>query len=260
MLTVKCHLVNSDDDNEGCRERINGVPGDESIRVVRLSCDRGSVVWRQPIGAIHVRIDVGDSEVRQVCLRLLPEHSPFVSIRLVEKNSLTPLALHHDEVRCIGKNKLDNKVSIFLQSSNPEPWKAAHIAGFNYEVTTKKRSKRAALDCKMCNSEEIMQSYCSADFIFEGNIVGIAANNSIEKRRVIINKFIRRPMLYAEILQKEMNGRLAALVDGCFSSEDERLFIAQTRLDGVHVLCSLSIEVFKRFAHENEDNAPCQLI
>uniref|UniRef100_A0A0M3IFI4 WH1 domain-containing protein n=1 Tax=Ascaris lumbricoides TaxID=6252 RepID=A0A0M3IFI4_ASCLU len=217
---------------------LSGVPGDESIRVVRLSCDRGSVVWRQPVGAIHVRIDIGDSEVRQVCLRLLPEHSHFVSIRLVEKNNLTPLALHHDEVRCIGKNKLDNTVSIFLQSTNPEPWKAAHIAGFNYEVTAKKRSKR----------------------VFEGNIVDIFANDSNEKRHVIINKFIRRPMLYAEILHKETNGRLTALIDGCFSSEDERLFIAQTHLDGVHVLCSLSTEEFKRFADENEDNAPCQLI
>lgn len=47
--------------------------------------------------------------------------------------------------------------------------------------------------------------------VFEGNIVGDFANDSNEKRHVIINKFIRRPMLYAEILHKETNGRLTGI-------------------------------------------------
>ncbi|VDM43443.1 unnamed protein product, partial [Toxocara canis] len=214
-----------------------GVPGDRSIRKVRLSCNRGAVIWRQPIGAIHVHIDVARREGSQLCFRPLPEHTKFVSILRVEKNKLTPLELRADEIVCIDKNVNSETFSIFLQSTNPEPWKGVHVAGFKYEVVMKRRSKR----------------------VFEG---WVDANSSdlIDKSRAFVDKLIRRPMLYAEILKKEPHGRLTAVIEGCVPSEGKRLFIARTRLGRVHVLCSPLVDEFRRLAYESEGKALCQLI
>ncbi|VDM12485.1 unnamed protein product [Wuchereria bancrofti] len=94
--------------------------------------------------------------------------------------------------------------------------------------------------------------------IFEGY------QNNANDKRILIDKILRMPMHYHQIIEKRNNQSiLKAPVIGCLYEKDEnktsRIYIAKMKFDTVHIICSPTVSHYAQIAQEHSKNAPCQL-
>ncbi|VIO95035.1 Uncharacterized protein BM_BM17582 [Brugia malayi] len=240
-----------------CSWHSSGGINDQIIQKVNLSCSKGYLQWIDPIGGMQVRFLIKNLNSEKICLRirfLLPIYK--ILYYILDENRHQLINVMEEFQKCMKTELLD--VIIFIEISKIHNWKQ-RIAGFQYEILPELLINNERNKCDICSNNNIINAFCNnADFVFEG--YQSDANN----KRILIDKILRMPMHYHQIIEKRNNQSiLKAPVIGCLYEKDEnktsRIYIAKMKFDAVHIICSPTISHYAQIVQEQSENAPCQL-
>ncbi|KAL3995223.1 hypothetical protein ACH3XW_24935 [Acanthocheilonema viteae] len=235
-----------------CSWHSSGGIDDKIIQKVNLSCSSGYFQWNDPIGGMHVRFLMKDTNEKRICLRIrfMPAYKVLYYISNGSNHRLLNAAKEFQ--KCMN---IEIDILLFIETYKIRIWKQ-RTAGFRYEILPESLIANEKTSCDICSSIDIMNAFCSyADFVFEGH-----QNNGND--HILIDKILRRPLHYHQIVERRNNQSiLKAPVIGC-SDKDEisRIYIAKMEFNVVHIICSPTISQYIQIAREQSENVPCQLV
>ncbi|EFO14823.2 hypothetical protein LOAG_13692 [Loa loa] len=234
-----------------CSWHSSGGIDDKIIQKVNLSCSSGYVQWNDPIGGMHVRFLMKDTNDERICLRIRFIPSYKISYYISDGNNHHLLNAMKEFQKCMNV-KID--ILIFIETYKMQIWKQ-RAAGFRYEILPETLIVNEKTQCDICSNIDIINAFCNnADFGHQSN-----AND-----RILIDKILRKPLHHHQIVERKSNESiLKAPITGCLYKKNEishRIYIAKMEFDTVHIICSPTISHYAQIAHEQSENAPCQLL
>ncbi|KAM3718701.1 Meteorin-like protein [Dirofilaria immitis] len=204
---------------------ISGGSDDKIIQKLNLSCKSGYLQWDDPIGGMHVRFLMKNTNKERICLRIhfMPVYK--ISYHISDGNNHYLLNVTKEFQKCMN---ISIDITLFIEAYKMQIWKQ-RIAAFRYQILPESSLiSNEKISCDNCSSIDIMNAFCNyADFVFEGH-------QSNANDHILIDKILRRPLHHHQIIEKRNNQSiLKAPVFGCLYKKDEinRIYIAKMEFD-----------------------------
>uniref|UniRef100_A0A0N5AES3 Myosin motor domain-containing protein n=1 Tax=Syphacia muris TaxID=451379 RepID=A0A0N5AES3_9BILA len=257
-----------------------GDSNDKVVQILTLSCDRGVIQWSQPSGALQIRFKPRRTvPVSKLCLRIDTLNDELVTARVTDHKGEVSKRIPARTVLCVNNEHFK---LLIVESKNPNPWTKPVLARILYEMSTvdlksyhQKKTGEFSFaknfkesvpvlavkayvagynHCKQCTVQDIADTFCKADLVFE------AQRSQIKSKlaTIIVKRIIRRPLFYAEIVNHQKSLEIAL---DCFfkNIQESRIIIAETLLGNVSIMCAPTVQYFQKAIKLLGDNAPCQM-
>ncbi|CAL4118046.1 unnamed protein product [Meganyctiphanes norvegica] len=255
------------------------------VEPVYLSCASGRVEWQYPRAGLRVilRSPRGQDRDFRACIK---GDTNFAGARLLLEGhrSLIPLLAKDDQTprhlpRCF--NSYKGQAAVYLEAEptidDPSNLKK-QVAAFNYDLQT--LPKGSVYDpqdeCRPCSDEEVLQLYCSGDFVARGSIIRVEDDPELSRTLIIIRatKLFQQtsPIFKHTTAQAENDlnaldsagpayiGTLEVpLKCGARSGLGEFLVMGDLRLGSPILRCATRYEDWEKLAIKLHDRAHCVL-
>lgn len=162
----------------------------KGVQPVYLRCVQGTVKWNYPHGALRVvlRKGVSGNEFR-ACLRMT-KGSSGARVYLTGKKKLHLLFTPDDPsdlVKCVTSR--DGQVALYVEADPLISRLIKAVSGFVYHLKHFPRRSfphRDTEECQPCSEKELLEQYCSSDFVVQGTVSGLYHNQILERSEVTV--------------------------------------------------------------------------
>lgn len=197
-------LVTSD----SCDWSGSGLDAAGSGRVIvpiYLRCLQGSIRWSHPNNGLRLLLSDPDHEFRG-CIRIRRSGShhhfsvPNVRVSVEEERGQSLRSLYHpadgldaDLSRCFSSRHKESVLFIeamHLQQHQPVPYQKESVFELDYHlepVASDKVLHNQMDECRPCTDSELVQSFCTSDFLVRGSISSLLQNELLSRTEIAVH-------------------------------------------------------------------------
>lgn len=171
------------------------VPG---VRNINTLCNAGSIEWISPYGALRVELSYTTGGLYEACFKIQTENVKIKVSQESWKNTKSHFAGSLPQSSLLkplfSVNGRTNEHCMY--SNTPvllylEPERTHDMSGFPrmkleyvLERKTPQHLQNSLEDCRPCDTEELIRSYCTSDFVFIGEMGRVRNRDEDEKSEV----------------------------------------------------------------------------
>ncbi|XP_035213717.1 meteorin-like protein, partial [Stegodyphus dumicola] len=147
------------------------------IQPLYLRCTQGRIKWYYPRGALRVLLRPPLSTF-QGCVRIAA-NSTGARLYLEGEKKLYPLykagdGKPEDLHRCFTSRK--SQVALYVEADPPLDILKKDTIEFTYDLMPQKNLADDMEECRPCSDDEILQSFCTSDFVIQGTVSALHHN------------------------------------------------------------------------------------
>lgn len=236
----------------------NGVT--RSVQPLYLRCTQGHITWHYPRGALRALIRPTFPSF-QACIRISP-NSSGARLFLEGEKKLFPLYKPGDAnlYKCFTSRK--SQIALYIEADPPKDLLKKDTVEFSYDLAAQHNLADDMEECRPCTDTEILQSFCTSDFIIQGTVSSLNDKPSMQ----VTELSIRTTKLIRDNVHKSwMNSKYVTLNRplkcGTKSGVGEFLFLGRWRLGLPVIHCAPRLSHWKEIRRKalSDDTNECQL-
>lgn len=250
------------------------------VQPIYLRCSQGRVQWHYPNGALRVVLRHGTSgRDFRGCIRLA-KNSTGARIYLEGRRKLHPIYSKGDGrpidlMRCF--TSTNGQVALYVESEPIRDQLRKEMADFSYDLQTV--SRKSLVDpleeCRPCTEQEILQFYCTSDFVIGGTVSSLFHHHELQISELTIRiahlirdgqrSIISSPGSYFIVKGPVDSANYTTLHRplkcGTKSGSGEYLFMGRWMLDNPTVHCAPRYSQWKKIRRKSllEGTNQCQI-
>ncbi|CAG5128443.1 unnamed protein product, partial [Candidula unifasciata] len=250
----------------------------QAIHRLSLVCNTGTITWFGASGAVRLEVMpflggnfgacfVAESE--NINVKISQEHS-YISIhknyRLKQEESRT-LKLNHvltssarSSEFCVSSNNAE-PVLLYIEAVRIPGITGVPKILFHYDL--EKVDTHSLLDpmndCRPCTKEELLDSYCSMDFVVIGNLMEVSENPTNDRSNITLHvkQLIhqREPDYFQRVKRSDphLTGHVTVPRKcGLQQSEGDFLLTGRYRLNSLSLRCASYLHEWRKIQHQTE--------
>lgn len=236
----------------------NGVP--RGVQPLYLRCTQGHIKWHYPRGALRVLIRPSLSSF-QACVRVA---SNSTGARLFLEGDRTLFPVFSPGVgelyRCFTSRK--GQIALYIEADPPVDLLKKDTVDFGYDLVARHNLADDMEECRPCTDTEILQSFCTSDFVLQGTVSSLTSNAAVQSSELIVRASkIIRDNLHSPWTDSKYITLHRPLKCGTKSGSGEFLFLGRWRLGLPVVHCAPRLSHWKEIRRTalDEDSNECQL-
>uniref|UniRef100_T1JP67 Neurotransmitter-gated ion-channel ligand-binding domain-containing protein n=1 Tax=Strigamia maritima TaxID=126957 RepID=T1JP67_STRMM len=157
------------------------------VQTVDLRCAQGRIVWNWPQGALRLVLQLGSSgkEFRGCVQTNIIDDKSSTRVYIEGRGRLLLLMAPGDgrstqTHRCF--NSFHGQVALYVEAENRPMRFHKSILDFSYQLRklTKRSRMDSAEECRPCLDQELLQFYCTSDFVLRASVISINHNSDLQ--------------------------------------------------------------------------------
>ncbi|KAK6170983.1 hypothetical protein SNE40_019254 [Patella caerulea] len=204
LVTVCFVRISAEQDCNGCDCLVRDNVYDERANInVKPSCQEGKVTWMNPTNAIRLDLQPSIPGEFKACILVISESvTTLVSRELSEptvsnyrrqtlenKMSLQPwfTAVGQGKEYCVTSS--ENSVLLYLEieATTMDSGLSRVTIYYDLEIITSLTQPSPMEDCRPCDDEELLKSFCSSEFVVVGSMMDVTDQSELGKTRITID-------------------------------------------------------------------------
>lgn len=157
------------------------------VKPLYLRCTQGHIKWHYPRGALRTLLRPPLSNF-QGCIRV-SANSTGARLYLEGERKLFPLFRPGDGKsaelhRCFTSRR--GQVALYVEADPPTDLLRKDTIEFTYDLVAQEDLTDDMEECRPCNEEEILRSYCTSHFVVQGTVSSLSHNTTVERSEVTV--------------------------------------------------------------------------
>ncbi|BFZ03682.1 hypothetical protein BsWGS_06721 [Bradybaena similaris] len=261
-----------------CNCQISSLTEPQAIYRLSLVCNTGTITWFGASGAVRLEVMPflrGNfracfmAESENINVKISQEHS-YISSRQnyrLKQEAARTLTLDHvltssarNSEFCVSSTTADPVLLYIEAVRTPETAGVPKIL-FHYDL--EKLDSHSVPDpmndCRPCSKEELLDSYCSMDFVVIGNLAKVLENPTNERTNITLHvkQLIhqREPHFFQRIKRSDphLTGHVTVPRKcGLRHSHSDFLLTGRLRLNSLSLRCASYLHEWRKIQHETE--------
>lgn len=147
---------------------------ERGIQPLYLRCTQGHIKWHYPRGALRALIRP-TLPTFQACVRIA-SNSTGARLFLEGEKKLFPLFRPGDKnvYKCFTSRK--GQIALYIEADPPVDLLKKDTVEFSYDLVPQHNLADDMEECRPCTDSEILQSFCTSDFVLQGTVSSMSDN------------------------------------------------------------------------------------
>lgn len=246
--------------SEGYKER--------GVRNIKPRCNEGSIRWRNPNGGLRVQLQSGYSSNFRACFAV---DATNIAVKISQEFVITSgkpssgrrssylhavaMTTNRTKEICIPSSSSYPSVLLYLETEQLPHQSGVQKVTFHYVIEAIRSNQLLFSpmqeDCRPCDPRELIQAYCSSDFVVTGKMTSVKHFDDLERSKmdIEVSRVIRQKgQLFTYFREDQsLRGSLVAPREcGVQYGRGDFLFTGHLRLGHLAISCSPYLSEWKQ--------------